>query len=66
MTNTTEARRAVRAGRPALDGGDGKSPVVQFRVPRRLAKAATARAEREGLSVSALGRVALERYLEAS
>jgi hypothetical protein len=48
-------------GRPSLDAGI--SPRVSFRMARGLYDAARARAEREGRSVSAIAREAMERYI---
>lgn len=58
-----DAVTAVRSGRPSLTGGDAHSPHVSFRVPEQLGRRAAERAEREGKSVSQLGREALEQYL---
>lgn len=65
---TQEASKSILTtvrGRPSLSG-EGDSPTVQYRVPRRLKAVALARAQREGVSLSMLGRIALERFLEAS
>lgn len=59
----TEARAAAR-GRPSLSGGRTHSPQVAFRVPEQLHARAAEVAEREGKTVSQVGREALERYLE--
>jgi len=61
-------RRAVehvhkQLGRPSLSGPGEHSPRVAFRVPAELREAAERRAAREGKSVSALAREALEQYL---
>lgn len=53
----------VRPGRPSLSGGRTHSPQVTFRVPDQLHRQAVDAAEREGKTVSALAREALERYL---
>ncbi len=50
-------------GRPSLTGGRGHSPQVTFRLPEQLHREAVDAAEREGVTVSALAREALERYL---
>jgi predicted HicB family RNase H-like nuclease len=56
-----------KPGRPSLSSTGGDSPVVAFRVPRRVEAAAKARAEQEGVSLSRLAREALEQRLaEAS
>lgn len=55
-----------RRGRPSLTGGRQHSPRVSFRVPADVADKASRVAEREGKSVSELGREALERYLESA
>jgi predicted HicB family RNase H-like nuclease len=49
-------------GRPSL-GGAGHSPRVSFRVPPDLHKAAWARADKEGRSLSDLAREAFNRYM---
>lgn len=49
-------------GRPSLSG-EHTSPQVTFRLPAHLRVKAAERAAREGRSVSALAREALERYL---
>lgn len=53
----------VRPGRPSLSGGHTHSPQVTFRVPDQLHRQAVDAAEREGKTVSALAREALEQYL---
>lgn len=53
----------VRRGRPSLSGGPAHSPQVTFRLPDQLHRQAVDAAEREGKTVSALAREALERYL---
>jgi len=53
----------VRPGRPSLSGGRTHSPQVTFRVPDQLHRQAVDAAEREGKTVSALAREALEQYL---
>jgi hypothetical protein len=50
-------------GRPSLDG-NGTSPRLNFRVPRDLYEAASARAVEEERTVSAVAREALEKFLE--
>jgi hypothetical protein len=49
-------------GRPSL-GPKGLSPRVSFRVPPDLYKAAWARADKEGRSLSELAREAFNRYM---
>ncbi len=58
-----ELRQATRrrAGRPSLEAG--VSPRVSFRTNSTLYRAARERAAREGRSVSALAREAMERYV---
>lgn len=51
-------------GRPSL-GAAGQSPRVSFRVPPDLYKAAWARADKEGRSLSDLAREAFNRYMES-
>ncbi|PZS19013.1 MAG: hypothetical protein DLM60_10825 [Pseudonocardiales bacterium] len=53
----------VRPGRPSLSGGSTHSPQVTFRIPDQLHRQAVDAAEREGKTVSALAREALEQYL---
>ena len=53
----------VRRGRPSLSAPGTHSPHVSFRVPEQLHREAAAAAEARGVSVSALAREALERYL---
>lgn len=57
---STWKRRYV--GRPSL-GPNGPSPRVSFRVPPDLYKAAWARADKEGRSLSDLAREAFNRYM---
>jgi len=53
-------------GRPPLDQlVPGVSPTVTFRITQRLHDAVQARAEAEGVSVSDIGRAALERYVRS-
>lgn len=59
-----EALRRAR-GRPSLSGAGQHSPQVSFRIPEQLAEEAVERAQREGKSLSRLGREALEQYLRA-
>lgn len=59
----SELRRRY-VGRPSL-GGAGHSPRVGFRVPPDLYKAAWARADREGRSLSDLAREAFNRYMSS-
>ncbi|MGH3685450.1 MAG: hypothetical protein ACRDRE_21870 [Pseudonocardiaceae bacterium] len=61
--NTLVASSEVRPGRPSLSGGRTHSPQVTFRVPDQLHRQAVDAAEREGKTVSALAREALEQYL---
>jgi len=56
-------RRNLIPGRKSLSGHDVHSPRVQYRVPESVMEQARKRAEREGVSVHALARKALERYL---
>ena len=58
-------RRNLVPGRKSLSGGRAHSPRVQFRVPDSLRSAAEKQAAREGVSLSALARRALERYLSS-
>lgn len=51
-------------GRPSL-GASGHSPRVSFRVPPDLYKAAWARADKEGRSLSELAREAFTRYMNS-
>jgi hypothetical protein len=51
-------------GRPSL-GPAGHSPRVRFRVPPDLYKAAWARADKEGRSLSDLAREAFNRYMDS-
>lgn len=51
-------------GRPSL-GPAGHSPRVSFRVPPALHKAAWARADEEGRSLSDLAREAFNRYMDS-
>lgn len=57
---STWKRRYV--GRPSL-GPNGQSPRVSFRVPPDLYKAAWARADKEGRSLSDLAREAFNRFM---
>ena len=59
---STWERRYV--GRPSL-GPNGLSPRVSFRVPPDLHKAAWARADKEGRSLSDLAREAFSRYMDS-
>lgn len=59
---STLERRYV--GRPSL-GAAGHSPRVSFRVPPDLYKAAWARADKEGRSLSDLAREAFNRYMDS-
>jgi hypothetical protein len=59
---STWKRRYV--GRPSL-GPNGLSPRVSFRIPPDLHKAAWARADKEGRSLSDLAREAFTRYMDS-
>jgi hypothetical protein len=59
---STWKRRYV--GRPSL-GPKGLSPRVSLRVPPDLYKAAWARADKEGKSLSELAREAFNRYMDS-
>ncbi len=59
---STLERRYV--GRPSL-GPNGLSPRVSFRIPPDLHKAAWARADKEGRSLSDLAREAFTRYMDS-
>lgn len=59
----SELRRRY-VGRPSL-GAAGHSPRVSFRVPPDLYKAAWARADKEGRSLSDLAREAFNRYMDS-
>lgn len=61
--NTLVAPSEVRPGRSSLSGVRTHSPQVTFRVPDQLHRQAVDAAEREGKTVSALAREALEQYL---
>lgn len=52
-----------RPGRPSLTGEPAKSPHVGFRVTPELRAQAAALAAKQGISVSALARQALEEYV---
>ena len=54
---------STHPGRPSLTGGRAHSPQVTFRLPEQLRREAVDAAEREGVTVSALAREALEQYL---
>jgi hypothetical protein len=64
--NPPDLRRLKRryVGRPSL-GASGHSPRVSFRVPPDLYKAAWARADKEGRSLSDLAREAFNRYMNS-
>lgn len=62
--NIPVAPSEVRPGRPSLSGGHTHSPQVTFRMPDQLHRQAVDAAEREGKTVSALAREALEQYLQ--
>lgn len=57
------AAKKGRAGRPSLDKPGKASPQVAFRVATPIRKRAKEVAEKEGLTVSQLGRKALKEYL---
>ena len=59
----SELRRRY-VGRPSL-GPAGQSPRVSFRAPPDLYKAAWARADKEGRSLSDLAREAFTRYMDS-
>ena len=50
-------------GRPSLNGESAESPTIGFRLTADLRERATAIAQQEGLSISALARRALEDYV---
>ena len=54
-----------RAGRPSLTGAAEHSPHVTFRVTPAMKARAEQVAQDEGITVSALARLAFERYLSA-
>jgi hypothetical protein len=54
-----------RAGRPSLSGTSERSPHVTFRVTPEMKARAEAAAREQGISVSALARLAFESYLTA-
>lgn len=54
-----------RAGRPSLTGEATHSPHVTFRVTPEMKARAERVAESQGITVSALARLAFERYLSA-
>lgn len=56
-------RRNLVPGRKSLSGGPTHSPRVSFRLPAEERELAERVAAREGKTVSALAREALERYL---
>ena len=56
-------RRNLVPGGKSLNGDGSHSPRVQFRVPEEIRERAQSRAAAEGISLSALARRALERYL---
>jgi|GEM_PF-4422026 len=61
-----DAAIAWRRGRPSLDQlVAGVSPTLNFRITQRLHDAVQARAAAEGVSVSDIGRAALERYVRS-
>jgi hypothetical protein len=60
------ALKQVRRGRPSLTSPARHSPQVSFRVPADLAKRANELADRQGKTLSELGREALERYVDES
>ena len=63
----TEVEEDVRrrAGRPSLTGMSQHSPHVTFRVTPAMKARAEAAALEQGITVSALARLAFERYLSA-
>lgn len=58
--------RWLKVGRPALGELAGESPRIGFRASKDLQNAAQSRARAEGISVSALAREAMERYLQGA
>jgi predicted HicB family RNase H-like nuclease len=60
--NTEEYTVSRAAGRPSMSDA-GSSPHVAFRISKELRKHAQEVAEREGRTVSALAREALETYI---
>ena len=56
-------RRNLVPGGKSMNGDGSHSPRVQFRVPQEIRERAQSRAAAEGISLSALARRALERYL---
>ena len=56
-------RRNLVPGGKSMNGDGSHSPRVQFRVPEEIRERAQSRAAAEGISLSALARRALERYL---
>ncbi len=56
--------RAIRVGRPPLDG-ERVSERITFRIPPDLYDAAKAKADKELRSISNLAREALKRYVES-
>lgn len=56
--------RNLIPGRKSLSGDGAHSPTVQYRVPAALRLQVERAAQRQGLTVSKLGRLALEEYLE--
>lgn len=64
VERVVESARPV--GRPSLTGQGQSSPRIAFRLPPDLRAKAEAVAEREGKTVSALAREALEERLRAS
>jgi hypothetical protein len=53
-----------RVGRKSLAGSSGHSPRLNFRTTRDLYERASARAEREGKTVSQVAREALEKFVK--
>lgn len=58
--------RWIKVGRPPLGRSGGESPRIGFRATMNLYDAAQSQARAEGLTVSALARAAMERYLMSS
>lgn len=54
-----------RRGRPSLTGRSERSPQVTFRLDDDMLQRASQLAERDGVSLSALARLALDEYLSA-
>ena len=55
----------VRVGRPPLEKGAARSPMITYRVPASVYKAARRKAESEGRTISDVSRALLKRYVES-